>query len=107
MEDKDLEKLTAKKLREIAKDYDGISGVHAMKKEGLISAIREARGEPKKAVKKKVKAQSIRGIKKKIGALREEKEAYREKKDRKGASSLRKKIKKYRRLTRKMARAKA
>ena len=95
MEEKDLTKMTVVKLREEAKKYTSIQGAHAMKKEELISAIREARGEPKKAVKKKVKAQSIRGIKKKIGALREEKEAYREKKDRKGASSLRKKIKKY------------
>ena len=107
MEDKDLEKLTATKLREIAKEYEEISGAHAMKKEELISAIRVARGEPKKAVKKKVKAQSVRSVKKKIAALKEEKEAYREKKDKKGVSSLRKKIKKCRRLTRKMARAKA
>jgi hypothetical protein len=107
MEEKDLEKLTATKLREIAKEYDEISGVHAMKKEELISAIRAARGEPKKAVKKKVKGQSIKSVKKKIAALKEEKEAHREKKDRKGASALRKKIKKYRRLTRKMAKEKA
>jgi len=107
MEEKDLEKLTATKLREIAKDYSEISGVHAMKKEELISAIRAARGEPEKAVKKKEKGQTIKGIKKKIAALMEEKETSREKKDKKGVTVLRKKIKKYRRLTRKMAREKA
>jgi len=106
MGEKDLERLTATKLREIAKDYQEISGVHAMKKEELISAIRAARGEPEKVVKKKGKGHTIKSAKKTIAALREEKEAYREKKDRKGVTVLRKKIKKYRRLTRKMAREK-
>ena len=45
MEEKDLEKLTATKLREIAKQYDEITGASAMKKEELIIAIRTARGE--------------------------------------------------------------
>ena len=106
MEDKDLEKLTATKLREIAQDYKEISGVHAMKKEELIAAIRAARGEPKKAVKKKAKAQSIKSIKQKMVTLKEEKGSCRAKKDRKGVSALRKKIRKLRRLTRKMAREK-
>ena len=50
MEEKDLEKLTATKLRDIAKEYEGITGVHAMKKEELIHAIREARGEHQKTI---------------------------------------------------------
>ena len=105
MEEKNLEKLTAKKLREIAKEYEGITGVHAMKKEELISAIRQARGEPKKTVKKD-KIQSISSIKKKIKALKEEKKTIQGKKDKKAVLLLRKKIKKYRRLTRKIAKAK-
>ena len=105
MEEKDLEKLTATKLREIAKDYEEITGAHSMKKEELISAIRSARGEPKKALKKK-EAQTISSIKKRIKALKDEKKAFREKKAKKEASLLRKKIKKYRRLTRKLAKAK-
>ncbi len=105
MEEKDLEKLTAKKLREIAMQYEGITGAHAMKKEELIRAIRKARGEPEKIIKKE-KAETISMIKKKIKALKEEKKVYQEKKDKKTVSLLRKKIKRYRRLTRKMARAK-
>ncbi|MBW1679598.1 MAG: Rho termination factor N-terminal domain-containing protein [Deltaproteobacteria bacterium] len=106
MEEKDLEKLTATKLREIAKQYEGITGVHAMKKEDLIRAIREARGKPKKLVKKD-KTQSISKTKKEIKTLKEHKKAAQEKKDKKEVSLLRKKIKKYRRLTRKIARARA
>ena len=105
MEEKDLEKLTATKLREIAKQYEGITGVHAMKKEELIHAIRDARGEPQKPVKKE-KAQTIGSLKKQIKKLKEEKKADL-KKDKKAITALRRKIKRYRRLTRKFAREKA
>ena len=106
MEEKDLEKLTATKLREIAKQYEGITGVHAMKKEDLIRAIHEARGEPKKLVKKNKKGltKSIGSIKKEIKTIQEHKQAAQDKKE---VLLLRKKIKKHRRLTRKMAKAKA
>jgi hypothetical protein len=54
MEEKDLEKMTATELRELAlKNYPAITGVHAMKKEELLSAIYKARGEVVKEVKKK------------------------------------------------------
>ena len=112
MEEKELEKLTATKLREIAKQYEGITGAHAMKKEELIAAIREARGEPKKekeakkkVVKKKGKTQTVSGIKKQIRGLKDEKKAAQERRDKKLTESLRKKIKQYRRLTRKLAKA--
>ena len=38
--EKPLEKMTAKELREMALGLPGIEGVHAMKKEELITAIR-------------------------------------------------------------------
>ncbi|HJX31512.1 MAG TPA: Rho termination factor N-terminal domain-containing protein [Thermodesulfobacteriota bacterium] len=104
MEEKDLEKLAATKLREIAKQYEGITGVHAMKKEELIHAIREARGEPKKPVKKE-KVHTIGSLKKQIKKLKEEKKAAL-KKDKKTITGLRRKIKRYRRLTRKLAKGK-
>jgi hypothetical protein len=106
MEEKDLEKLTATKLREIAKQYEGITGVHAMKKEELIRAIREARGEPQKEVKK-VTSETIYTLKKQIKMLKAEKKAAQEKKDKKLVATLRKKIKRFRRLTRKLAKAKS
>ena len=42
--EKPLEKMTAKELREMALGMPGIHGVHAMKKEELITAIRTAKG---------------------------------------------------------------
>lgn len=104
-EEKDLEKLTATKLREIAKGYEEITGAHAMKKEELIVAIRRARGEPVKAVKKD-ETHTIETVKKQIKALKEEKQAALEKKDKKALTVVRKQIKKCRRKTRKLAKAK-
>ncbi|MBN2467411.1 MAG: Rho termination factor N-terminal domain-containing protein [Deltaproteobacteria bacterium] len=106
MEEKDLEQLTATKLRELAKGYEGITGVHAMKKEDLIVAIHKARGEeaPSKG-RGGIRKQGH--LKKQIKLLREKKREAREKKDRKATTLLRKRIRKYVRLTRKLARAKA
>ena len=42
--EKPLEKMTVKALREIGKEMPEITGVHGMKKEELIVAIKEARG---------------------------------------------------------------
>jgi len=39
MEEKDLTKMTVANLREEAKKYTSIQGIHAMKKEELIRAI--------------------------------------------------------------------
>jgi hypothetical protein len=104
MEEKNLEKLTATKLREIAKQYEGITGTHAMKKDELIYAIREARGEPQK-MRKKEKPHTISSLKKQIKKLKEKKKTL-IKKDKKTVTALRRKIKSYRRLTRKFAKAK-
>ena len=105
MEEKDLEKLTATKLREIAKQYEGITGTHAMKKEELIHAIREARGEPQKRVKKE-KTHTIGSLKKEIKKMKAEKKTA-PKKDKKTVTALRRKIKAFRRMTKKFAKAKA
>ena len=49
--EKPLEKMTAKELRELALTLEGIVGVHAMNKNELIAAVKEAKGivEEKKA----------------------------------------------------------
>jgi len=54
--DKTLEKMTAKELREMVLGLPGIQGVHAMKKEELITAIRAAKAitEPESKKGKKV-----------------------------------------------------
>ena len=105
MEEKELEKLTATKLREIAKQYEGIKGVHAMKKEELIYAIRDARGAPQKPLQK-AKAHTIGSLKKQIKKLKEEKKAAL-KKEKNTINVLRRKIKRYRRQTRKLAKVKS
>ena len=106
MEDKDLEKLTATKLREIAKQYDEITGAHAMKKEALIIAIRTARGEDLSSTETGSLSGKMGTIKKQIKNLRAEKDTIQETKDKKKVDILRRRIKKYRRMTRKMAKAK-
>ncbi len=107
MAEDDLEKMTALELRELAlKEYPQLTGVHAMKKEELVSAIHKLRGDAaperkkKKAVKIKVEKQEL---KKQIRHLKSEKEKLLEGNDQKGLVRLRKKIKKLKRLTRKAA----
>jgi protein-arginine kinase activator protein McsA len=108
-EEKDLEKMTATELRDYAlKEHPDITGVHAMKKEELIPAIRKARGEEvketpkKKKAAKKVKVEK-KALKEKIRQLKSEKEKILHSADKKILARLRKKIKKLKRLTKKAA----
>jgi hypothetical protein len=109
--EKDLTKMTVTKLREEAKQYTSIHGVHVMKKEELIRAIADARGEPieikkKKPKKKKKKVVSIADVKKQIKELRVKKEEVKKAKDKKGVDRLRKKIKMLKKQTRKFTKEK-
>ena len=107
-EKKDLEKMTAVELRELAlKEYPNITGVHALKKEELVLAIHQARGEVVKGSKKKKAAGKVKADKKEIkGRLRQLKEkknkllAGGSKKD---LIRLRRRIKRLKRLTQKAA----
>ena len=80
--EKPLEKMTAKELREMALGLPGIHGVHAMKKEELITAIRAAKGitepEPKKekhfVAKKEKVILSVAQLKQKVRELRVKRE---------------------------------
>jgi len=101
MSREELEKLTAIKLRELAAQYEEITGAHAMKKEELVVAILKARGEPVK--KEKKGAPTISGIKRQIRGLKQEKAQAHAAKDSRKATGLRKKIKKMKRLTRTMS----
>ncbi|NQT55111.1 MAG: Rho termination factor N-terminal domain-containing protein [Desulfobacteraceae bacterium] len=109
--EKPLEKMTAKELREIAKDIPGISRVHAMKKDELLAVIKEDRGiKDKKPVKKVEKKAdkvtlSVKDLKKKIALLREEKELARKAKDRKRLNVLRRRMNRMKKLTRRVAHA--
>ncbi len=105
----DLEKMTATELREYAlENHPDIIGVHAMKKEDLVVAIKKARGEAVKEVTKKKKAVGKvkldkKAMKEKIRMLKVEKEKALQAKDRKTLVRLRKRIKKYKRMTKRAA----
>ena len=105
MEEKDLAKMTATKLREEALKIPGLTGANAMKKAELIAAIREAKGWAGK--KETPKELDIKGLKLTIVELRAKREATRQSGDKKKLHLFRIRIKRMRRQTRKLARAKA
>ena len=98
----ELEKLTVVKLREVAHEYPEIVGATGMKKEELIKAILQARGEPVEKEKKKDLVH-ISQVKKEIKKLKAEKEKALVEKDSQKASTLRKKISKLKKQTRLLA----
>jgi hypothetical protein len=106
-----LDKMTAKELRVIAREIPGITGVHAMKKEDLLSVVKKHRGtedkEPPKEQKKKTgkPTLSVRELKKKIAQLREEKKTVRDAGDRKKVDILRRRVNRLKKQTRKVSHA--
>ncbi len=109
--EKPLERMTAKELREVALAMGGIFGVHAMKKEELIAAIRKAKGLPEEEVKKekpaRVKKEKVvltkAQLKQKIKELRAKKEEAFQGQNLKLAEILRKRISRYKKRTRRLA----
>ncbi len=107
----DFEKMTVVDLREYAlKNHPNIAGVSAMKKEALLLAIYEARGETPPEVKKKAEAISAahkagkkKALKEKIRLLRADLAKLRAEKKPKDLVHLRRKIKRLKRQTRKAA----
>ncbi len=99
---KPLIKMTVKDLREIAKEIPEISGVHGMKKEELMDALRKVKGI--EAEEEKVaKATGIGELKGKIKALKLKRKAALEAKDKKMATIYRRKISKLKKKTRRAA----
>ena len=110
--EKPLDKMTVKALREIAKDIPEITGVHGIKKEELIVAINEARGvdegeaKPVKSVKAKAapKIGATPGeIKKQIKALKADRAAALESRDKKMAHVYKRRISRLKKKSRKAA----
>ena len=109
--EKPLEKMTAKELREMALGMPGIQGVHAMKKEELLVAIRAAKGIPepehkkeKIVVEKKEKViLTVAQLKQKVKELRAKKEEALQQKNWKGAGILKKQISRLKKKTRRAA----
>ncbi len=101
--EKPLEKMTAKELREMALELDGIVGVHAMNKQELIEAIKEVKGIVDE--RKKRSDIDVRAIKKKIKELRELKKQAKEQGDKKRVEVLRRKMSRLKKQTRRAAAA--
>ncbi len=99
--EKPLDKMTVKELREIAKDIPGMSGVHAMKKDELITGIKEFRGIQDELPKKTTG--TTRELKLKIKALKAERQAALEAKDKKKATIFRRRISRLKKKTRHIA----
>lgn len=98
--EKPLEKMTAKELREVAKDIDGIVGVHGMNKDELVSQIKKARGI---AEAPKTAKTDMRGIKKKIRTLKAERAKALSADNKKMAAIYRRRISRLKKQTRRAA----
>ncbi|MDD5475928.1 MAG: transcription termination factor Rho [Syntrophales bacterium] len=100
-EEKPLDKLTVKELKEIALGIEGLHGVTAMKKDELLRVIKESRGIPIKKVMEKA-VETIAGVKGQIVLLKEKREEMRAQSDRAGLKRLRRKISRLKKRTRKL-----
>ena len=109
--EKPLEKMTATELREMALGLPGIQGVHAMKKEELITAIRAAKGisEPELKKEKRIVAKkekivlTVAQSKQKMKELRVKREELLQQRNLKMAEILRKRITRLKKKTRRAA----
>ena len=99
--EKPLEKMTVKDLREMAKEIPEIVGVHGMKKEELIAAIKAAKGIKEEPTKKA--DASVSELKQKIRALKAEQSAALEAKDKKMATIYKRRISRLKKKTRRAA----
>ena len=105
-----LEKLTIKKLQEIAAEFPHEKAIHDMKKEELIAFIKEARGiKDETPIKKKKHVGKIKMTKAELKAKIRELKGLRlqalEEKDSKKAVLLRCKVSRLKKLSRRVAAA--
>jgi protein-arginine kinase activator protein McsA len=111
--EKPLDKMTATELREFAlnKKLEGLTGVHAMKKEELLKAIKEALGikeeEPAKKAKRPTikKEVNVKVLKQKIVQLKAEKKEAVSSADKKKATVLRRRINRLKKRSKRAAKA--
>jgi len=96
-----LEKMTTTELREIAKGVEGISGVHGMKKQELIDALRKSKGI--EVVKVKKTSASVHALKQQIRSMKAKRAAAIEARDRKLATICRRRISRLKKKTRRAA----
>jgi hypothetical protein len=99
--EKPLEKMTVTDLREMAKEIPDIVGVHGMKKEELIVAIKKSKGIVDAPVKKT--DASLGEIKKRIKAIKAQRQAAIEAKDKKMATIYKRRISRLKKKSRRAA----
>jgi len=95
---KPLEKMTAKELKDLAKEVPEITGIHGMNKIELISAVKKSKGI-KEAPGKKTDV-SVRQVKEKLRAVRAKQEKAVSSNDTKMAAIYRKRIIRLKKKTR-------
>lgn len=99
--EKPLDKMTAKELRDIAKEMEEITGAFGMNKPELIAAIKKARGIVDTGPQKDTGA--VRKMKTQIKALKVKRQQALDAEDQRSAAILRKKIIKLKKRTRRAA----
>lgn len=105
MEEK-FEDMTVAKLKEEAKRYPQIAGVHAMKKAELIEAILEAAGQStEEKIKPKKESESLENIKKEIRILKAKRDESITNKQKKALKSVRNRIKELKRTSRSLGKS--
>jgi len=111
--EKPLDKMTVVELRKVAKEIPDVTGVSGMKKDQLLTIIKEARGIEEKAPAKKKKAKkkssgpvkemTVKELKAEIVKLRAEKKELCKEGDRKKIDAMRRRINRMKKKTRKAA----
>ena len=96
-----LEKMTTKDLKEIALQVPEISGVHGMRKEQLVEALRKSKGIELPKAKKG--AATLGALKKRIRAAKTRRAEALEAKDRKAAAIFRRRVSRLKKLSRRAA----
>lgn len=105
--EKPLDKMTVVELREFALAKAlGISGVHAMKKEELLPAVKQALGiKDEEPVAKVADKGTVAAMKQKIVLLKEEKRTALASKDKKKITVLRRRINRLKKRSKKVEKA--
>ena len=109
-QEKSLDKMTVKELREVAAEIPEITGAHGMKKDELLALIKKAKGIEETAPVKKKKAtatasspMTAKEMKARIVQLRKEQEEIRQGGDRKQMKIIRRRLNRLKKKTRRIA----
>ena len=99
--EKPLDRMTAKELRDMAKEIPEITGVYGMNKEELVSAVKQARGIVEEGGRSG--SSSVRELKVKIREFKAKREAALQAEDPKMADVWRKRIIRLKKRSRRLA----